>query len=237
MNLLQILNSVLAESSFLEKGSFAGSNDPDDKQMVAIANRAAREIRDFYDWSAMASTFTLTIIPFAGKSSVPQSLYDLPDDYRSLVPDSVWETDGSRKADLPVPRNRWFMYKYSSLTDSGTMRARIYGNQIEVNEPNLGESFQMEYISKYTVQDSDLSYKELFNEDTDTFRLNDNILILGVQAWWARGKMMPMAEQWYDDYQTKLIEAVGRDNAGQTIGGNAFSIDRRSPYYPLYRRT
>ena len=236
MTLLEMLNAVLMESSHLSRSAFAASSNIDDRQMVALANRAAREIRDFYDWSALTDVFSID--PTDGPDASTKDAngrYPLPEDYRSLVPDSAWETDGSRKIDLPVPRGRWFMYKFSTLTDAGRLRARIYDKAIEVHEPSAPGPFQFEYVSKYVVYDSSGQGREQFTKDDETFRLDDNLLILGTQAWWAKSKMMPQAPEWMADYQDKLIQAVGIDAGGQVIGGSP-TVDRRAPYYPLYRR-
>ena len=66
LNLKQILNSVLGESGFLEKTAFAGSSDSDDKQMVAIANRMATSVLEFYNWSTLINDFSLTITTNGG---------------------------------------------------------------------------------------------------------------------------------------------------------------------------
>lgn len=235
MNLKEMLNAVLEESSYLSRDTFVNSPNVDDRQMVAIANRVVREIRDYYDWSALLDTFTID------PSSTPtgkDGRWALPDDYDSIVADSAWETDGSRKVDLPVPRGRWFMYKFSTLTDAGRMRCRLYDKEIEIHEPSENLPFSLEYRSLHSVTDESLpsGRKELFTSDNDGYVLDDSLIILGTQGWWARNKMMPQAETWMADYKSKLQEAVGRDNSGQTIGGSP-TVDRRAPYYPLYRRT
>ena len=227
MNLKQILNAVLARSVFLQKDSFALSVDPDDVQMMAIANEVISEYRDFYPWSRLSETFDLDL--------TLDTVYDLPEDYLSVTPDSAWETDGSRKVDLPVPRNRWFMYKYSSLTDAGTVRARLYGNTIEINEPGLASEISLEYVSKYTVLDSDGNPKEYFTADSDTFKLDDDTLIKGIQGYWAEAKMMPQADRWLQRFNKGMTAQIGIDNSAQTIGGIGRGMDRRSPYYPLWR--
>lgn len=230
MDLVGILNAVLGEAGFLERTSFADSADPDDKQMVAMSNRVMEDIRTFYDWSTLARTAHIDIV-------TGQNRYPLPDDYYTLVSDSAWETDGSRKVDIPVPRNRWFMYKFSSLTDAGTVRARLYGNEIELHEPSVTNGFDLEYITKYLVEDSAGTPKAQFTKDTDVFILEDDLLIKGVLARWGRTKMMPMAPDWDREYKQELTYQVGRDNSGQTIGGIGPRIDRRSPYYPLFRKS
>jgi hypothetical protein len=230
MNLVAILNAVLGEAGFLERTSFADSPDPDDKQMVHMANRVVEDIRTFYPWSSLVKTHHVDIV-------TGQDRYPLPADYYSVVADSAWETDGSRKCDFPVPRNRWFMYKFSSLTDAGTIRARLYGDEIELHDPSVSTGFDLEYVTRYLVTDSGGNPKPAFTKDTDLFILEDDMLIKGVMAKWGMTKMMPQTQEWKREYMDELRYQVGRDNSAQTIGGVGPRVDRRSPYYPLWRRT
>ena len=245
MNLKEILNNVLAESSFLEKPSFASSADVDDKQMVAIASRMAYKIFNFYNWSAMRKTWVLEMTedPDANNDGtpddpVPNTVYDLPSDWQTLVPDSVWETDGSRRVELPVPENRWFLYKHTVFSDGGTMRARLYGKTIEIHDPEPGESMTMEYITNTPITASDGTPKQRFTADDDEFILDPEMLITGVQWKWAHAKMMPQVAEWRQDHMTAVNGAIGRDAGGRTIGGQSANSDwmrNRGPYYPLYQ--
>ena len=141
MILKDMLNQVLLQSGFLERGGFTGSSDVDDKQMVAIANRAAIEIMNFWTWPELRTSFNIPL-------NTGQNRYTLPADYQDLVPNSAWETNGERIVDFPVPDNLWFMYKFTDWSDGGTLRVRKYGNEIEVHDPTSGEAFDIEYISK-----------------------------------------------------------------------------------------
>jgi hypothetical protein len=261
MNLLQILNNVLMQSSFLKKTTFTNNPDIDDEQMVAIANRVAYEIFNFYDWGIIRNVAILNMV-------VGQNSYPVPDDYQSIVPDSAWETDGSRKVDLPTSDSMWYQYKFSSLTSGGTIRARFYGDRIEIIEPFNSGSFTYEYISKYPIRagfdvgipaaaegewsvepaspaspvgsfwDEDYwsvvgARKEFFTDDADTWLLDDQLLILGIQAHWQQAKQMPSYMEHMANYMTKMAEAIGRSNAGQTIGG-APAFMRRDPYTKLW---
>lgn len=235
MDLKSILNEVLGQSGFLQKGSFAGSTDVDDIQMVSIANRAIYEIKSFVGWSIMKATETIVMTETGG---VPDTRYELPVNFFSMTPDSVWETDGSRKVELPVPEGRWFMYKYTAFSDGGTIRARIYGNEIEIHDPEPGESFNFEYIIRDPIIDSGGDPKERFTADSDSPLIDNQLVILGIQAHWSETKMLPQAEKWMLNFRAKMNEAIGRDSSGKTIGGNDNSRDwlrSRSPYYPLYR--
>jgi len=222
------LNDVLNQSGFLARTVFAASNNIDDRQMMAIANRVAIEIRDYWSWPELRLSETITL-------ESAETLYDLPDDFRSMVPDSAWETNGSRPVEWPVPDGRWYMYKNAAFSDGGVLRVRQYGLQIEVLDPVEGAEFTFEYISDAMVRDTEDEPKTRFTADTDTFVMDDQLFVLGVQAHWAETKMMPQAQAWRANYMGKMHEAIGRASGGRTIGGNGSrNWTSRSPYTPTY---
>lgn len=229
MTLKEILNNVLMQSGFLEKGGFTGSADPDDRQMMAIANRTAYEIMNYYKWPELRNSSRIDI-------NSGQERYTLPPDFQDLVPGSAWEDNGERQVEWPVPDDRWFMYKFSTWSDGGTLRVRKYGNEIEIHDPVTGDGFDYEYVSKWVVETEEGARKEFFTEDADTWILDDMLLILGIQAHWQQAKRMPSYTEHFGNYNRKMSEAIGRANGGSTIGGRR-GIPYRGPYYPLYRPT
>ena len=231
MTLIEVLNAVLAESGFLERTSFTSSADVDDKQMVAIANRVAREIIDFYPWSSMLKAETITM--------TSATVYPLPADYKELIPDSVWELDGSKQVELPTPDNRWYMYKFSAFSDGGILRAKLRGKNIELYDVQPGESFSFEYQSNSAITDNSDVPKSSFTNDLDIWTLEPEILIKGIQAKWGHAKMMPQYQEWKQDFMQEMNSAIGRDAGGRTVGGQANTkgwMNSRSPYYPLYQK-
>ena len=235
MTLLEILNNVLAESGFLTKTSFATNQDPDDKQMVAIANRTITELRDFYPWSSLRSDFQISPPDDDDSEMVT---FALPGDFRSFCADSSWELDGSRMLEWPVPSSRWFLYKFSSFSSGGLGRVRQYGNTVQIQSPGNWQPFEFEYISKFAVRGANGTQKEYFTADTDTPVLDDRLVTLGIQANWAETKLLPQAGIWKQNYMQKTAEAIGRDTGAKTIGPNTVdgvSAARGAPYYPLWR--
>lgn len=198
--------------------------------MVAIANRVATSIIDFYPWSGMLSAHTITM--------TSATVYPLPDDYKEIIPDSVWELDGSRQVELPTPDNRWYMYKFSAFSDGGVRRAKLRGKTIELYDPQPGESFSFEYQSNSAITSSDSTPKSSFTNDNDLWTLDPEMLIKGIQAKWGHAKMMPQFQKWEQDFMQEMNSAIGRDAGGRTVGGtNDESMwDRKSPYYPLYQK-
>jgi hypothetical protein len=253
MQLLDILNAVLGQSGFIEKTAFTSSADLDDKQMIAIANRVVQDMVEFCEWSPLIKEEEIQMFAGIDPSGDPlPAIYPLPGDFLSFVSNSAWELDGSKPLELPVPLNRWFMYKYSTLGSGGLIRSRLIYDRdspakarntpgiyaIEIAEGNLpGEKFVLQFKSNSSVYGSDNSYKQYFTSDDDQFLLDDQTLIKGIQAEWARAKMMPQAGEWKQEALMALNQAKGRDTGARTIGG--FAVSRRypvgSPYYPLWR--
>jgi len=221
-----MLNNVLAQSGFLEKPAFFSASDPDDKQMTAIANRVADEILNYFTWPAMRTSGSITM--------TTATSYDLPVDFKELVPDSAWETDGSRKANWPVPDNTWYMYKYSALSSGITMQIKMYGDTIQTVDPVEGEVVSFDYISKYPTLTAGSVAQEKFTADTDTWKMDDQLLTLGIQAHWQQAKGMPSYQEHMMNYRLKLNEAIGRASAAQTISDKRGPLFG-SPYYPLWR--
>jgi hypothetical protein len=221
-SILEIMNDVLSQSGFLKRPQYFNSSDPDDVQMTAIANRTLLEISEFYAWSPYRIPFEITL-------NEGQENYALPSDLKWIVGDSSWETDGSRKVDDHISDAEWYQYKFSSLTSGGIIRARVYGNEMQVQEPFNGGKISFEYISNFAVKDSEGAVKEQFTQDTDTFLLNDQLLTLGIQANWGQTKLMPQYQEWGENYMKKMNAAIGRDGVRNTIGGTPQQL-RRAPY-------
>lgn len=226
MNLRDILNEVLAQSAHIKKANFANSSDVDDVQMVSIANRLVFEVRNFYPWGDLRKEFSISVI--GGVSNYP-----MPSDFDTMVPDSGWETEGSRPIEVPVPDGRWYRYKNSAFTDSTTIRCRFYGNELQIADPVDGDKFTFEYMSKFTVMETGGTLREKFVSDTDIYLLDPDVLILGIQSHWAHTKGLPQTEQWRANYLSKLGQLIGRQEGGKTIGG-AKKMPEPSPYTPLW---
>jgi hypothetical protein len=143
LSLKEIINSVLSESGFLEKPTYTGSSDIDDRQMVSIANRVASDTIEWCQWSGNIEQAEIVM--------TEATVYPLPEALLSIVPDSMWEADGSRPVMMPTPESRWYMYKFSTLSDAGIIRARISGTNIEIYAPEPGEKILYAYLTKFPI--------------------------------------------------------------------------------------
>jgi hypothetical protein len=236
--LKDILNDVLSQSGFLMKDSFTGSADIDDLQMVAIANRVATEIKNFYPWSHLRKSTFITVesdIVEGPNGAVEwvKTGYELPADFAAFMPDSMREGDGGRKVEFPTDNDEWYALQFSDVGGGGVQYAQRIGNNLVLHSPTVGNRIKYGWVSKYAVIGGDGVAKERFTNDTDTWALDETVLTLGIQAHWAQTKLLPQYEEWFKNYSMKVTEAIGRDAGAKTIGG-VQRRDNRSPYTPLY---
>ena len=230
MILKDMLNEVLAMSAHIKKSAFATSNDVDDQQMFAIANRVRQEIVSYRDWGALRKEHQISMLD-------NQYRYALPADWYELVTDSIHENASWKTVEVNVPEERWYEYKFGSTSDGNRFRARFYGNNIEFSEVQQDEVIRMEYVSRYSVKDDTGALKERFTSDTDEWLLDDDLFMLGVQANWAETKMLPQTGLWQNNYRDKMRSAIGREAGGEKIGGaRRRHVIGMAPYTPLYKR-
>ena len=72
-------------------------------------------------------------------------------------------------------------------TPSANYKVRFIGDRVHVQDPVDGETITYEYLSSYPWQASGVN-QELASADTDTWRLDRRLLILGVKWRWKKEK-------------------------------------------------
>lgn len=108
---------------------------------------------------------------------------------------------------------------------------RFLGDRVHVKDPVPGETITYEYISSFPWKAGSTN-KELATADTDEWRLDRRLLILGVKWRWKKEKGM---EDWQVDqqlYQRHLNMLRGRNEGAKTL---MFGEARGIPLDPYTR--
>ena len=229
MTIKEIIDEVLAQSGFLKRQSYFSENaDVDDQQMTAIANRAMLEIRDHFPWPALRKSGNILM-----DSNFTR--YALPEDLKSIVPMSMYQGSGNRQANFPPTDDEFYALTMSERGDTGgTITVKKIGNELDVPYPKDGDSVQFQYMSRYAVVDENGIGKARFTSDTDEFVLNDQLLVLGIQAHWAQTKLLPQANDFYSNYMAKRRDEIS-DSVGTGIAGGVCYSPNLSPYTNLWK--
>ena len=210
MNLKQICNEVLSQSAFLERDAFATSQDVDDIQMVAFANRAAHEIREYFPWNMLRKSAEITLVD-------GQLSYDLPADFDWYVTESMWKSYGARHVVIPTSDQYWAFIKAGNPGTQINYYAKLIDGKLVFTAVTGGDVINLDYISKYAVVDSTGTRKEFFTADTDTWVLKDYTLILATKAYWKGEKEMPTAARDMQEFYSHIKRDVAQDTPAKAI--------------------
>lgn len=225
MTLLQILNAVQGESGFLLSSAFVGSGNPDDVQMVYLANRASAFLREGnFQKLVRRQTTTLTTA----------TSYALPSDYLAIVPDTMRIVGRIDAANFPASAD-WWSYLQSMAGPVGIpVNVRLINGEVAVYSPTDGDVLAYEYISNAPISDSGGVPKARFTADTDVWQLDDELLILETRWRYLQAKGLPDWQAVAQECLAYRTKVRGRDGGSQTITPNAIDPLAFEPCTPLW---
>lgn len=210
MVLQDVLNAVMGETGFQVPPAYVGSSNPDDAQMVFLANRAASFLREegFY---RLHKTLE---IPLTAATE-----YDLPSDFLAYVPDTAYINGRVDPIDLPTSPDFWAYLKSSSGPSGLIYRARLLAGKLHIHNPQPSDTLRFEYVSNAPILDANgTDFKQRFTSDADQWLLDDDLLILEVK--WRFGKAKGL-DDWQKDEQMAMRHRSAvraRDAGSQTLG-------------------
>ena len=210
MTLQEILDAVLLECGMDTETVYATSSKDAVLRLVKLANRAARSIATAHHWQALVSTYTFSL--------TSATTYDLPSDWRCIVPDTTYTDSTIDPVNMRVMPGDWRYLQVNSSGSGPRYNMRVMGDKIHVYSPNSGDEISFEYISDHAVMDTDGSTtQKLFDADTDTWRLDDDLLIMCLV--WRLKKLLGLPDWQVDivEYKSYLRTTIGQDAPAKTI--------------------
>jgi len=194
--------------------------------MRAVINEVVQQIVDANEWSALQVFHTIT------GDGVTET-FTLPSDYDRMAKNSqLWSSDMPQGPLEQVGSlDDWMAAKIQTI-DGFYRRWLLRGLQISFYPviPNL-ETVQLAYYSRNTVLAGG-SPQDGFTADTDTFRLSERLLTLGIIWLWKSRKGVDYSEE-MAGFQEALAREVTRDKGPGTIITSRPRGYRLPPYgYP-----
>jgi len=178
-------------------------------ELQDLANTMAKRIAQAHDWELLSA-----IASYPGDDSTED--FDLPDGYDRMPKDGrVWSTSLETPLTHILSRDRWLGLDIQSF-DFVINAWIIYGGQIHI-KPALatGVSAKHFYQSDLIIAPSSGSNKVAFTADTDTFRLDEDLLKLGMIYQWKADHGQPYAQH-QDDYE-ELFEQLSTTDPGAKL--------------------
>lgn len=115
MTLLSTIQDVALElGTGVPSAVVTATTDGNAQQLLALTNRAGRELRIFYRWPQLVREYTFTL-------SSGQASYAIPADFESFAYSTFWDRDNSWEMIGPISASDWQFLK-SGVTTAGTRR-------------------------------------------------------------------------------------------------------------------
>jgi hypothetical protein len=203
MTVLNAIRNVATVISLDLPATVFSSSEREHVELRTLANTCAGHIARDYEWQALKRPATL-----AGDGVTAE--FDMPDDYdRMLKEGALWSSRRQSPLTHVTSTDRWLeldIRQFGFVTGAWT----IIADRINIKPaPANGEAVKFYYMSRKWAKDEAGVPKAAFLTDSDSFRLSERLLELGMIWQWKAAKKLPYAQERddYEDAREKLILA------------------------------
>lgn len=156
-----------------------------------------------------------------GSGSYPFSTIVTDGDYGRVKNQTEWDRTNNRKIVIVTPAE-WQALVSSSIGVIGVSRyGRARGANLLVTPDASGDTLVFEYVSNYLVEDSGGTAKLTFTADTDVSRLDEDLIEMGVKAYFKNEHGLDAVED-FDLYYSTMQEYISQEKPAKKITPNIF---------------
>lgn len=218
MTLLTLVQEVCATLALSQPTVVVTSTDRQVLQMWALANREGHDLASAYSWQALRQEEL-----FATLAQQQQTGF-MPADFDRFVPNSFFNRSTRRQLSGPITpqQHQWIQAQpvYSTAYQAFIMR----NNQMLFDpNPAAGNTVAFEYITKNWVLSNAAVPQSSYLADTDTSRLDEDLMAQGLLWRFLRTKGLDYAEE-MESYERNKEQAMARDG-----GSTAMNVAPRAP--------
>ena len=143
--------------------------------------------------------------------------YALPTDYDFMIPGTMWDRGYRWQIFGPLTPQEWQVLK-SGLSPTGPRRRYRIMNGLFYLDPIPYDSnlLVFEYYSVNWCMTGGTTPAQYFTSDTDTYLLEDDLMILGLQWRWKRAKGLDYSQE-YETYTRAVARELGHGTTSRTL--------------------
>lgn len=210
MTILTACQEAAVELNQAQPASLFSTTDTFAVELRRQANKAARDIGQYYEWQNLTALHTMV------GDGVTTS-FPLPSNYDRMP----------KKQHVQTSQFSGPLYKAEDLDDWLDMQINtpnlqpgkwiILGNAMQFSSaPATGNSPKFYYIKNTVVTGAASAQQTAFLADTDTFNLSENLLTLAIIWRWRAMKRQEYSED-LRNYEIALSEEVAKDKGSRTL--------------------
>jgi hypothetical protein len=197
------------------------SQDQQIIQLLSLLEEEGQEQSTRYPWEALQTEATFTTVA----SQVQGTISVIAPGLDYIVNDTIWNRSLRRPVYGPKSQQDWQQAKAMQI--NGPFNSfRIIADVINFYPvPVAGQTCAFEYISTNWINTAAGGTSDLWTSDTDTPKIDDQLLVMGTIWRWKAAKGLDYSED-FNKYERRVIDAMGRDagKARLTMDGSTYDI-------------
>ncbi len=225
-SLKTLLDTVNDEIGFDRANSYIGSNDPNIRTLVAIAQKCAKILRDLNLTKLVRQSvidLSTAITDLSMDPSGRVAYVAFPDDFYAYHFDTSYQDGRIDPAQWPTPAPTWAYLISRSGPQSLRVRLREMKDRLYVFSPDASQSLNFEYVSSnpITVVSGRPApavgiTSDSFTTDNDTWDMDDTLFINEVKWRYKQVKSLDWQAD-YNDAQNYQNIFRARDGGATTL--------------------
>lgn len=230
MSLLTIAQAVADEMNSVRPTSVIGNGLPDVQKVLRLAQRVGSDLATRVPWQVLRTQRVFTAIAGNLQPGI------LPSDFYRIVPETMWDRTNMRLIAGPRPAVDWqgqVATQYDGWARWWTRR----GNDVLIFPAMQGgEQIAFEYQSIAFCQSAGGAPQTAWAADTDTGRISEELITLGVIARLTENEGLANAAAARADFELRLAQEYENDTpssrvrpAGDLFTGSRHSTDTPAP--------
>jgi len=214
MTLLTIVQDAMSELNLPFPSSIINNSNTTVRQFKALSNASGKRMMKRYDFEELIREFTFTTVAAESQGDIDTIIGS---DYDRLESLTLWNRDKTRQLRGPFTPQDWQRDKGSvSTTVFDAFRFRG-GKVLFTPTPAAGETVAGEYVSNEWVLATDgTTTKPKFTVDSDTSRIDEDLMTLDIKWRWLRAHGFEYAEEKVE-FETRFSEETGADKSSRVI--------------------
>lgn len=222
LTLLQMVTQAAAEIGQTAPSFIAGNTDTTAVQMLALAQREGTECGKMAGpwggWPQLRGEYVFTTTPAVAS-------YSWPVDFQYLIPQTGWDRTFKWQLLGPLSAQEWQVLKSGISISGPRSRYRIIGSKIFIDPtPTASDTLVFEYYSSNWCQSNLAVSQSRWAADTDTYALNDDLMVQGLKWRFLRAKGLDYGEE-HELWERAVNTELARAGSSRSLPMNAGQLD------------
>ena len=219
MSLLTLIQSASDSVGVSRPSGVIASTDQNVRTMLALANTEGRELAERYEWPQLTLEASHTTLA----AELQGVMTTIAPDFNFIINGTFWDRTLTQPVLGPLTPIEWQALKARTATGPYAQWRLIGTSLYAYPAPSAGNSWKFEYQSTLWCQSSGATGQAAWAADTDTGRLDENLMMMGVVWRYKKKNGLDYSED-YRTYEQKLANVTARVGGKKTLrmggGGN-----------------